>query len=529
MSINVKNLTYQHSDKEILFRNISFSVNKREKVGLIGNNGSGKSTLLHILSGRLAPASGEVMYLSVPYYVPQHFGQYNDMSVAQALGIDLKLQALHEILNGNATEQNFTLLSDDWNIEENAIAALSYWGLDNIEFTRRLESLSGGEKTRIFLSGIMIHDPEIILLDEPTNHLDYHCRHKLYDLIETSGATIIIVSHDRTLLNLMPAILELEKNFINYYPGNYMLYKEEKEQKITSMQNELEEKEKELRKARKIARETAERKQKHESRGKKNNIKKGVGKMAMDTLQDKAEKSRTKLADIHAGKIKNITEKLSDIREDLPDIKSMKIDFNTSSLHQGKILVSAKKLNYDYGHGSLWEKSLDFTIKSGERVLINGRNGSGKTTLLKLITGDLVPTSGDILTTDFKYIYLDQDYSIINEKLTVYEQVQLYNSGLLESEIKTILNRFLFSKNDWAKLCSKLSGGEKMKLVLCCLMVDANTPDMFILDEPANNIDIRNIEILVATIRDYGGTVLLVSHDEFFIKEVEIDYSIELK
>jgi len=529
MSISVQQLTYLHPDREILFQDITFSIGKKEKIGLIGNNGCGKSTLLHILSGQLSPASGEIICFSTPYYIPQHFGQYNKQSIAQALNIDFKLQALQSILAGNVTDQNLSSLSDDWEIEERAKSALSYWGLNNPDLFRGMNTLSGGEKTKVFLSGIMIHKPEIILMDEPTNHLDYTYRNKLYEFIESSGSTIIIVSHDRTLLNLLPGILELEKGNINYYAGNYSTYKEEKDLKLESLQNDLSEQEKALRKARKIARETIERKQKHESRGKKNNIKKGVGKMAMDTFQDQAEKSNSKLKDIHTEKLKNIADKASSIRNELSDIKLMQVDFNISTIHNGKILVSAKNINFAYNNMEpLWKENLNFIIRSGERVLIKGGNGSGKTTLLKMITGSLLPTAGEILPADFKYIYLDQDYSIVKDNLTVYEQAQSFNSGLLESEIKTILNRFLFSKNDWDKSCSKLSGGEKMKLALCCLMLNANTPDMIILDEPVNNIDIKNIEILTATIKNYKGTVLLVSHDEYFVKEIRIDYQIEL-
>ncbi|MDL2215114.1 ATP-binding cassette domain-containing protein [Dysgonomonas sp. OttesenSCG-928-M03] len=529
MSITVQNLTYMHPDKEILFQDISFSIENGLKAGLVGNNGSGKSTLLQIISKKdVLPSNGEIICHETPYYIPQHFGQYNDLNVAQALHINEKLTALHAILEGDASEINFATLNDDWNIEERSNVALASWGLDYIDLFQKFENLSGGEKTRVFLAGIDIHNPQIILMDEPTNHLDYNSRNTLYETINSSRSTMLIVSHDRTLLNQMPSIYELTQNEIVYYAGNYDFYKAEKEQYLNSLQEKLEDKEKELRLARKIARETAERKEKHESRGKKNNIKKGVGKMAMDTLQDKAEKSRAKLNDVHTDKLNSISQDLSKLRSSLSDQKSMKIDFNTSDLHTGKILVTAQDVDYSYDSRYLWNEPLSFQIKSGERVLIKGKNGSGKTTLIKLITEALQPSKGTVDKAEYKYVFLDQEYTMINNNLTVLEQVQLFNSGLLDHEIRTILNRFLFTYDTWDKSCSKLSGGEKMKLALCCLMVGANTPDMFILDEPTNNIDVQNIEILTATIRDYKGTVLLVSHDEYFINQVGIDYTIEL-
>lgn len=528
MCINIQQITYLHSDKEVLFKNISFSVEQGQKIALIGNNGSGKSTLLRVISKDLHHSSGEVLLNSIPYYIPQHFGQYDDMSIAQTLNIDGKLNALSSILGGDASFDNFTVLDDDWGIEERALAALSSWGLNYLTLTQKLSNLSGGEKTKVFLSGIMIHEPSIILLDEPTNHLDFYSRQKLYDFIQSSHATMIVVSHDRTLLNLLKYTYELGKEGIAFYAGNYDFYKNQKDAEISALQAKLEDSEKELRLARKVAKEVAERKQKHEVRGKKNNLKKGVGKMAMDTLQDKAEKSSSKLKNIHLDKMGKILDDITVIRAVLPDEKLMKTDFTPSSLHTGKILVTAKDINYSYGSQLLWQENLNFQIKSGERIAINGINGSGKTTLINLITGQLAIAEGILTKSDFTSVFLDQDYSIINNDLTILEQVQLSSHDLHEHEIKIILNRFLFSHDTWHKSCDKLSGGEKMKLALCCLMVSSNTPDIFILDEPTNNIDIRNVDILTNTIRDYRGTVLVVSHDEYFINQIGIDYSINL-
>jgi len=528
MSIIVKNLSYIHADKESLFENISFSIDDGQKIGLVGNNGSGKSTLMKIINGIFTPSAGEITFSSKPYYLPQHFGQYNDMTVSEALGIDSKIKALQAILSGDASVDHFNILDDDWGIEEKSLAALSFWGLEHISLNQLFGELSGGEKTKVFLAGISIHEPDIILMDEPTNHLDYIWRGKLYEFINSSKKTFCIISHDRNLLNLLPEIYELSRNSITYYAGNYEFYKSEKENMLASLQSKLEEKQKQLRIAKKTAIETFERKQKHESRGKKANIKKGVGKMAMDTFQDKAEKSGTKLKDIHADKMNNLSNEISQVRRSIPDIKSMKIDFNTSSLHTGKILIDAKDINFGFNDDLLWKAPVTFQVKSGDRIVIKGKNGSGKTSLLKLITGDLKIKTGTLFLADMNYVYLDQEYSIIKNDITVLEQVQQYNYGWEDHEVKTILNRFLFPAETWDKLCNQLSGGEKMKLALCCLMISADTPDMIILDEPTNNIDIQNVEILTSTIRDFQGSILVVSHDEYFLSEIGIDRCIEL-
>ena len=201
-----------------------------------------------------------------------------------------------------------------------------------------------------------------------------------------------------------------------------------------------------------------------------------------------------------------------------------RLDFSASGLHEGKILVTAKEINFGYAEaGDLWPSPMSFQIKSGERWLIQGDNGSGKTTLLKLITGQLPPRSGSLIRADFSSIYIDQEYSIVQNDRTVYEQAQAFNERhFQEHEIKTLLNRFLFPHDTWKKSCGKLSGGEKMRLAFCCLMISNQTPDLFILDEPTNNLDIQSIEIITSMIRAYRGTILLISHDAYFIRELGI-------
>ena len=177
----------------------------------------------------------------------------------------------------------------------------------------------------------------------------------------------------------------------------------------------------------------------------------------------------------------------------------------------------------------LWQTSISFQLKSGDRLRIEGTNGSGKTTLLKLITGQLHPREGTLTRTDFTYVYLNQEYSIIDNRNSVLEQAYAFNSrNLPEHEIKIILNRYLFPASEWDKSCRKLSGGEKMRLAFCCLMISNNTPDMFILDEPTNNLDIQSIEIITATIKNYTGTIIAISHDNYFIEEIGIEQHILL-
>lgn len=529
MSIIIKDLSYTHTDKEVLFSNLNLIINSGEKTALTGNNGCGKSTLMRILAGEASPGTGSVHCSGHLYYVPQHFGQYDDRTVAQVLGIDRKLTALHAILNGDTAEEHFARLDNDWNIEERTQAVLHAWHLNGISLLRPLEGLSGGEKTRLFLAGMELKEPDTLLLDEPTNHLDTAGRKRLYDFVHRTSATVLVISHDRTLLNLLPAICELSRNGLACYGGNYDFYKEQKEVHRNALQQQLEEKEKALRLARKTAREMEERKARQNTRGEKASIKKGIPRILLGGLKNHAENSSSKLSNVHAEKTDKIQQEITNLKGSLPQTNKLKTDFNASALHIDKILVTAQNINFHYpdSNTNLWTVPLSFQLRSGNRFCIKGDNGSGKTTLLKLITGELTPTGGTIERADFTYIYLDQEYSLIQNEYTVSEQAEAFNlRHLPEHETKTILNRYLFPQDVWNKPCSKLSGGEKMRLAFCCLMIADNTPDLFILDEPTNNLDIESIEIITATIRNYQGTVLAVSHDRDFLKETGIEQEI---
>lgn len=525
----LQNISYQHSNKELLFEHLQLTVNKYEKMALVGNNGAGKSTLLKIITGELQPSSGHISMDSDVYYVPQIFGQYNHLTVAEALGIDAKLLAFREILDGNATEENLNTLNDDWSIEERCAEALSHWQLDDVDLFQKLDLLSGGQKTKIFLAGIFIHKPGLVLLDEPSNHLDAETRSLLYDFIQTARCTVLVVSHDRKLLNLVDNIAELSSHGIRTYGGNYDFYATQKQVEIEALANELKNSSKALRKAKEKERETAERQQKLDARGKRKQENAGVAKIMMNTMRNKAENSTAKLKNVHHEKIDGISSKIRDLRSVLPDIDQMKMDFSSSQLPKGKVILRAESLNFAYNDRSLWEEPLNFELTSGERVALRGANGSGKTTLINVIMGRLKPTRGSIFRTELKAVYVDQEYSLINNRLSCYEQAQEYNtSALLDHEVKTRLNRFLFTSADWEKPCGALSGGEKMRLLLCCLTLSEQSPDLLILDEPTNNLDLQNMEILTAAIREYQGTLLIVSHDEQFLEEIGVGRVVHL-
>ncbi|WP_018631272.1 ribosomal protection-like ABC-F family protein [Niabella aurantiaca] len=527
--LTLQNLSYIHPDKEPLFHNLHLTVNRHDKIALVGNNGAGKSTLLRILAGRLQPSGGRIDSAVTPYYIPQAFGQYNHFTIAQALGIENKRNALKAILNGDTSEAQFAALEDDWTIEERCNEALHYWQLGNLDLSQYMDTLSGGEKTKVFLAGMSIHQAGIILLDEPSNHLDTAGRQLLYRFIQSTTATLILVSHDRKLLNLLGTICELDKRGISIYGGNYDFYAAQKQAGQQALSQDIQSKEKALRKAKEKERETMERQQKLDARGKNKQEKSGVARIMMNTLQNKAELSTSKAKSMHAEKVEGISQELRELRSSLPDIDQMKFGLEHSVLHKGKILFAATAVNYRYHAHPLWPAPLTFQINSGERVALKGPNGAGKTTLIRLITGERHPQSGTVYRAECQSVYIDQDYSPVNHNRSVYEQAQRSNAAALqEHEVKIRLNRFLFPPEYWNKPCSTLSGGERMRLMLCCLTMGSRYPDIIILDEPTNNLDLQNIGILTAAINQYRGTLIVVSHDEYFLEQIAIERTILL-
>jgi ATPase subunit of ABC transporter with duplicated ATPase domains len=521
--ILLQNISFGFPGGDLLFNNTNLTIPSDTKSALVGSNGMGKSTLLKIIAGEIQPLSGNSTIPGHIFYVPQMFGNFNHLTIAECLKIDQKLNALQKITNGEVDEIYFEILNDDWDIEERCQQALEYWGLENFELTQKLESLSGGQKTKVFLAGIQINPPDIIILDEPTNHLDIEGRKLLYDLIDKTNASVVIVSHDRTLLNLVDTIFELSNQGITAYGGNYDFYTEQKEVEKEALHNDIHTKEKALKKAKEKERETLERKQKLDARGKGKQEKSGVARIMMNTLRNNAEKNTSKLKSVHAEKISGISGNLRDLRSSLKNAEQMKVNFNDSNLHSGKILVDAENINFNYGKEKLWKENISLEVRSGDRISVKGSNGSGKTTLIKVLLGNIEPSEGKISRAEFNSIYIDQEYSLIDNDSSLYDFVQTFNdSALQESEVKTLLSRFLFGKDTWDKKCGVLSGGERLRLLLCGLSISNKAPDMIILDEPTNNLDLQNVEILTNSVKDYHGTLLVISHDEVFLEEIGI-------
>ncbi|WP_164108479.1 MULTISPECIES: ATP-binding cassette domain-containing protein [Sphingobacterium] len=520
----LQNVSYTFSNKTIAFENINFRLAPQEKAALIGNNGVGKSTLLDLISGTTLSSAGQIQINDNTYFVPQMFGQYNHLTVSEALGVRDKLTALDNILKGSVKDQDYSILNDDWNIEERCQQALDYWHLPNINLRSTMSDLSGGQKTKVLLAGIDIHQPQLLLMDEPSNHLDSSSRAKLYRYIHESNQTMLIVSHDRQLLKLLNITFEMTPDGMQRYGGNYDFYLTQKHLQMTALAEDIVWKEKELRKATIKERETAERQNKQDARGHRKQEQAGVARIMMNTLKNKAEKSTSKLKAVHQSKISDLTKDLNSLKSTVPDLDKMKFGFKNINMHEGKTLFEGTNIQIIKKNGQkLWSNPLHILIRSGQRMAIQGDNGTGKSSLLKVIQKQIVPTEGQCIFNHEHTVYVDQEYALLQNELSMFEQAQQFNnSGLQPAEINTRLKRFLFQPDDWKKSVSMLSGGERLRLTLCCLTLSSRVPDMIILDEPTNNLDLQNVQILTHAINSYQGTLVVVSHDSKFLEDIQI-------
>lgn len=482
MSFIIKDLSYIHADKEILFSHLHLSINSGDKIALTGNNGCGKSTLMRILAGDLSPSSGTVLRPEHLYYVPQHFGQYDRQTVAQALGISRKLSALHAILSGDAAKKHFNTLDDDWNVEEHALASLDNWGLDGIPLSRPMERLSGGEKNRIFLAGMELHNPTAILLDEPTNHLDIESIQWLEEYLKSYNGAVLVISHDRAFLdNVTTRTVELSLGKIYDYKVPYSKYvvlrAERRAQQLAAYENQ---------------------------------------QRMIEKTEEFIEKFRykpTKSNQVQS-RIKQL-ERIERIEVDEEDAATLNIKFPPAP-RSGQIVAEVKEAGMSFGAKHVFSGA-DFTIERGQKIALVGRNGEGKTTFARMLIGQLAPTEGSIrLGANVRVGYYAQNQDDLMEgEFTVYDTLDRVAVGDIRTRLRDILGAFLFRGEEVDKKVKVLSGGERSRLAMARLMLEPY--NLLVLDEPTNHMDMRSKDILKRALQKYDGTVVVVSHDREFL------------
>jgi ATPase subunit of ABC transporter with duplicated ATPase domains len=514
-------------DRPVLDR-VTLSV-ADEKTGLVGANGSGKTTLARILAGELAPTGGSVTRGGTVAYLPQDFNPQGDQSVAQALGIEAKLAALNRLCAGHALPDDPATLDDDWDVEARVAAVLDRLGLAHLALDRRLETLSGGETTRVVLAALFLRRADLLILDEPTNNLDADSRQALYAALRDWPTGLLAISHDRTLLRLMDRIVELSPHGPRVYGGNFDLYAELRAAEDAAAERDLTEAAKTLRKARREAQAARERQQRRTAQARKNAPKAGIPTIMLKKLRNAGERTTARLAATHDAKVADAGAAVRAAQDRVDDRRRLDISLSPVELPTGKIVLDLQAVSFRHPGGPPLLEGFDLRMVGPERVAVLGPNGSGKTTLLRLILSEIRPTAGTVSVGVERVSCLDQRAALLRPDRSVLDNFRASNPDLSETTCRLTLARFLFRTEAVHRLAGTLSGGERLRAALACVLTGVNPPQLLMLDEPTNHLDLDSLANLEQALRLYTGALLVVSHDRTFLDNVGVTRRVELR
>lgn len=520
-SISAINLGWSLPDGSPLFENLEFHF-AAERIGLVGANGSGKSTLLRILAGDLIPGSGSVRVRGSVAMVPQDVEGFRQGKVADALGVTGLWNAWTRVRGGEAAPEDADALQGHWDLEERCLEALDRRRLGHLAPDRSCENLSGGELLRVVFAGAMLRKADFLILDEPSNHLDQQSRADLEDLIRGWSGGLLVASHDRGLLRAVDRIAELSPAGLRLYGGGYDFYRQTREGEDAAAAAEVEARAAGLRRDRLERQRTLERQSKRSARGAKNAAGLGLPKIMLGMMKRSAEESSARLGKVHEDRVERSREALSRARSRVREDARIVMDPAGASVPGRKTLLRAEAVNLRFPDGSwLWRLPVDMEIRGPERVGLAGGNGSGKSLLLAMLRGRLLPTSGRV-TADVRRIgLLDQAVSFLDATRSVFENLRAHAAPeLSDAELRIRLGRFHFPGKHALKPAGVLSGGERMRAGLACLLASGREMDLLMLDEPGNNLDFTAREALESALDAYRGAVIVVSHDSGFLERI---------
>jgi ATPase subunit of ABC transporter with duplicated ATPase domains len=520
--ILVNHLCYSITSDKPLFNSLSVSF-YTEKTGLVGRNGVGKSTLLNLVTGNLLPDSGSIALAGLVVYCPQETTIPDDSLVSDALGVTEKLLALDRILQGSTEEHDFITLHDDWLLREHIEQQLALFGLAHLGLDRPVSSLSGGEKTRLILATAFLAKPDFIILDEPTNNIDVTSRQFLYDAILKWRGGLLVVSHDRQLLNLMQQIVELTSLGLNVYGGNYDYYHEQKAIMEAANHRQLLDAEKSMSRTRSSMQTTFERHAKKKSHGKMLARTGKIDKLTAGSKRGRSERTQSRNSKMHEMLLQTAKDDLQTAKSQIEITQQISADLPGSRVPNYKLVLDIENLNFHYaGSQALLLENFNLKIVGSERVALIGNNGSGKTTLVKLILNSLQPDSGSIQLGVSRVRYLDQDASLLNPELSILDNFMQMNPEISEVDARLSLAQFLFRNVSALKQIKNLSGGEKIRALLACVLMAKEPPQLLILDEPTNHLDLYSIASIESALKKYSGAMLVISHDQKFLSNIGI-------
>ncbi|MGW4830719.1 ribosomal protection-like ABC-F family protein [Amycolatopsis japonica] len=524
----VSALSFSWPDDTPVFDDLSFTV-PGGRTGLVAPNGAGKSTLLKLIAGELRPVSGSVSAQGVLGYLPQSLPLTADLEVAEVLGIAPQLAALSAIESGDASEEHFTTIGNDWDIEERTRAQLDRLGLDGISLDRSLRTLSGGQIISLGLAAQLLKRPDILLLDEPTNNLDLDARRKLYGVLEDWSGCLLLVSHDRELLDRMDRIAELDRGDLRYHGGNFTQYEaaikaeqEVAERNVRSAEQEVKREKREMQQAR-------ERAARRAGNAARNLGNAGLPKIFAGTMKRNAQESAGKANETHAARVSDAKNRLDEAERSLRDDQKIALILPGTNVPAGRTMFHGEHIQVRYGDRNVFAgDGVDLTIRGPERIALTGGNGTGKSTLLRVLNGDLTPDSGVLKRAEGRIAYLSQRLDLLDLDRTIAENFATFAPSLPESQRMTLLARFLFRGARSQLPVGVLSGGERLRATLACVLFAEPAPQLLLLDEPTNNLDLVSVGQLESALGAYQGAFVVVSHDERFLKEIKVDRRVRL-
>lgn len=504
MILSCQNISKEFVEDTIL-SNVSFHIEDYEKAAVVGINGAGKTTLLRIIVGELMPDSGQVVLSKGKTlgYLAQNAGLQSKNSIYdELLLVKSNLTLLEEQIQETelamkdageaalaALMEKYSLLTHKYEsgggytYKSELIGVLKGLGFSEEDFSKSIETLSGGQKTRVALGKLLLLSPDLIILDEPTNHLDMQSITWLETYLLNYRGAVLIVSHDRFFLDRIAGkIIELDQSRATVFAGNYSDYAKKKEQLRLAAWNAYLNQQREMKHQEEVI-------EKLRSFNREKSIKRAESREKMLAKMEVLEKPMEVRADMHLSL--------------------------TPRLKSGSDVLSIEGLSKAFGSQKLFS-DVSFAIKRGEHVAIIGDNGTGKTTLLKILNGLLPADSGSFrLGTNVEIGYYDQEHHVLHSEKTLFDEISDDYPYLTNTEIRNVLAAFLFTGNDVFKRVCDISGGERGRVSLAKLML--GNANFLILDEPTNHLDIMSKEILEDALNRYEGTVLYVSHDRYFI------------